>query len=182
MTLTINKNLSNLTQTERDAHIRASQNQVIERLSSNPAKAVTTLSMSGTADDGLTCRVQQGRHTALMDMGAAMGGEARGPSPGFHARAGIVGCVAIATKMAAAREGLAFRSVLVDLEMDSDDLAIFGLGGMNAAPIETRITIHIDTDEPEPVVADLVGRVLEMDPWFLALRDAQEVRINWQRS
>lgn len=181
MTIVTTRNLSKQGQTDRDGHIRSSQKQVMDRLSADPEKAVVTLAMSGTVDDGLACHVTQGKHRATMDMGAAMGGEARGPSPGFFARAGIVGCVAIATRMAAAREGLVFRSVQVDLEMESDDLALFGLGGGNAGPLETRITLRIDTEEPDDVVSDLVNRVLEMDPWFLALRDPQKVSVAWRR-
>ncbi|WP_300015610.1 OsmC family protein [uncultured Roseobacter sp.] len=181
MTIEVTEQVLAPTRTDRDAHIQESQEKVIERLSADPSKAVKTLAMSGSVDDGLACRVTQGPHSAVMDMGIAMGGEARGPSPGFFGRAGIVGCVAIATKMTAAREGLEFRSVHVDLEMDSDDLAIFGLGGKKAAPLQTRITIRVDTDEPVDAVASLIERVLDADPWFLALRDPQAVSVRWQK-
>lgn len=116
-----------------------------------------------------------------MDMGPAMGGEATAPSPGFFAKAGLVGCLAIATKMTAARAGLNVRSVHVDVETDSDALAIFGMGGGNAAPLDTRIMIAIDSDEPDARINALVDQVLTIDTWFLALRDAQPVTINWER-
>ncbi|MDV7145738.1 OsmC family protein [Tropicimonas sp. TH_r6] len=180
MTIALTGPRNPVPQAERDAHVRSCQEKVIQRLSTDPDRAVTTSTMSGTVGDGVACTVTQGRHSAVMDMGPAMGGEERGPSPGFFARAGIVGCVAIALKLAAAREGLTFRSVDIDLETTSDDLAIFGLGGGRAAPLETRITIHIDTDEPDDSVSDLIERVLEMDTWFLALRDPQNVSVAWQ--
>lgn len=116
-----------------------------------------------------------------MDMGKAMGGTATAPSPGFFAKAGMVGCIAIATKMTAAREGLSIRSVHVTVETDTDTLAIFGLGGGNAAPLDTRIRIMIDSDEPDAQIDSLVDRVLSRDTWFLALRDAQPVTIGWER-
>lgn len=181
MTIAVNERVQTPSKTDWDTHIQESQKNVIERLSANPEKAVTTLAMSGSVEDGLACSVTQGSHSAVMDMGIAMGGEARGPSPGFFARAGIVGCVAIATKMTAAREGLELRSVHVDLEMDSDNLAVFGLGGKKAAPLKTRISIQIDTDEPADAVSGLVERVLDADPWYLALRDPQAVSVMWQK-
>ncbi len=104
-----------------------------------------------------------------------MGGGAAGPSPGFFARAAIVGCVAIAVKMLAARRGVAFRTVDVSVEMDSDDAALFGMGTGRAAPLETRIGIDITTDANDSIVRDIVDQALEMDPWFLALRDPQSV-------
>ena len=51
-----------------------------------------------------------------------------------------------------------------------------GLGDNSAAPLETRLAIRVDTDEPEHKVRDLIGRLLTMDPWFLALREAQSVK------
>ena len=158
--------------------IRHAQTKVIERLSADPVAARVTISAAGHVGDGLACTVKQGKFTTTMDMGPAMGGAAFGPSPGFFARAAIIGCVAIAIKMTAAREGLKVQSVDVDLETDSDDLAIFGLGGGNAAPLETRISIMVNASEPDGIIADLIERVLKYDPWFLALRDAQTVLVD----
>lgn len=160
----------------RDSRIRTSQEQVIARLLGDPGAARSTIASRGRVEEGLACTITQGRFSAVADLGRGMGGDAAGPSPGFFARAGIVGCVAIATKMAAARAGLVLRSVEVEVETDFDDLALFGLGPSRAAPSETRVRICIDSDEDEERLRSLIALVLEMDPWFLALRDAQAVR------
>ena len=68
-----------------------------------------------------------------------------------------------------------FRSVEVTVETDFDDSALFGLGTATAAPIETRISIAVESDEYETRVREIVDRALAMDPWFLALRDPQKV-------
>lgn len=156
-----------------DDHIRSSQLAVIERLRVDPAAAHSTVRTSGRIDEGLSCSVTQGRFSATMDLGPAMGGQASGPSPGFFARSGIVGCVAIGVKAAAAREGLSIKSIDVHVDTDFDDLALFGLGNSSAAPIETRVSIGFETGEDLDRMRGLVERVLESDPWFLALRDAQ---------
>lgn len=158
-----------------DPEIRSAQTRVIDRLSADPEAAKVTIAMTGRVAEGLACVVQQGKFSAVMDMGPAMGGAALGPSPGFFARAAIAGCLSIAIKMTAAREGLNVRAVDVTVETDFDDLAIFGLGTRNAAPTETRISLALDSPEPEPVLEDLTARVLACDPWFLALRDKQRV-------
>ena len=167
--------------TPNDAHIQTCQNLVIKHLTENPSQSLSTTTITGTVGDGLQCQVTQGRHSVSMDMGKAMGGNATAPSPGFFAKAGMVGCIAIATRMTAAREGLSIRSVHVEVETDSDTLAIFGLGGGNAAPLDTRVRIMIDSDEPDAQIDALVDRVLSRDTWFLALRDAQPVTIGWER-
>lgn len=160
----------------RDRNVRAKQTDVIERMRADLSAAQSTIVASGRVGDGLTCHITQGKFTAIADMGPGMGGDAEGPSPGFYARAGIVGCVAIGVKMLAAREGLVFRSVEVTVETDFDDAALMGLSPRTAAPTETRISIAIDTDADAGMVRDLTDRALSVDPWFLALRDAQVVR------
>ena len=159
--------------TDDNKHIQSSQLAVIKRLEADPDSARNTLRTSGRVTRGLGCTVTQGKFSATMDLGPAMGGQATGPSPGFFARSGIVGCVAIATKMTAAREGLSLDAVDVHIETDFDDLAIFGLGDSSAAPIEVRLNIDIQSDEDPDVIQELVERVLEWDPWYLAIRDAQ---------
>ena len=160
---------------DRDARIREAQAAVVARMSVAPEKARSTLRTRGIVGEGLACDVTQGKFAATLDLGPGMGGDAAGPSPGFFARAAIVGCVAIAVKMLAAREGLFFSAVDVEVEMDFDDAALFGIGGGNAAPITSRIAIAIETEEDDARVRDLVARALAMDPWFLALRDPQHV-------
>ena len=167
--------------THADEHIRDRQIEVISYLLDNPAKSHSTSTISGIVSDGLQCQVTQGPFEVAMDMSKAMGGDATAPSPGFFAKAGLVGCIAIATKMTAAREGLSVRSVHVEVETDTDTLAIFGKGGGNAAPLDTRIKIKIDSDLPDREIDALIDRVLAIDTWFLALRDAQSVKVHWER-
>lgn len=160
---------------ESDRRIREAQLSVISRMEAAPEKARSTLRTCGEVGKGLSCRITQGKFDAVLDLGPGMGGDATGPSPGFFGRAAIAGCVAIAIKMHAAREGLRLGRVDVAVEMDFDDAALFGIGAGSAAPMETRICIDIATHADRSIVNDLVSRVLEMDPWFLALRDPQKV-------
>ncbi len=158
-----------------DTRIREAQLAVISHMKAAPEKARSTLRTCGEVGEGLSCRINQGKFEAILDLGPGMGGGATGPSPGFFGRAAIAGCIAIAVKMHAAREGLCFSRVDVAVEMDFDDAALFGIGTGSAAPLETRVCIEIATDADRAIVSDLVSRVLEMDPWFLALRDPQKV-------
>jgi uncharacterized OsmC-like protein len=161
--------------TDRDLQIRIAQAAVIARMQSDIAKARSTLVTQGRVDEGLACRVTQGRFETVCDLGKAMGGNCEGPSPGFFARAAIAGCVAMAVKMLAARNGVRFDAVDVSVEMDFDDAALFGLGSGSAGPLETRIGIDISTDTPESAVRKIVDQALEWDPWYLALRNPQQV-------
>lgn len=161
---------------DRDTKIRDALKRVIEVFEKRPQKALSTNRASAVVEDGLECIFTQGEHSAVMDMPEIMGGDDAGPTPGFFARAGIAGCVSMGIKQAAILAGLVFDKVTVDIETDFDDGAALGLGTVSAAPLETRLAIRIETDAPEAEVSALIDKVLGMDPWFLALRDAQSTK------
>lgn len=151
--------------------------RVIGIFEKRPDKTRSTNHATASIKDGFVCNFTQGNQNAVMDMPPVMGGDDAGPTPGFYARAGIAGCVSIGIKQAAVLADLEFEQVTVDIETDFDDSAIFGLGTQSAAPLETRLSIRIETTEPEAVVNKLIDEVLERDPWFLALREAQSAKI-----
>ena len=77
--------------------------------------------------------------------------------------------------MTAAREGIPLEMVAVDVEMDFDDGAMFGLGDNTAAPLETRLTITLKSSAPWAAVEEMARRALAADTFYLAFRDAQRV-------
>lgn len=161
---------------DKDSRIREAQNRIIDVFKKRPQTALSTNHATAVVEDGLMCTFTQGEHSAIMDMPTIMGGDDAGPTPGFFGRAGIAGCVSIGIKYAAVMAGMVFDKVTVDIETDFNDAASMGLGEANAAPLETRLTIRIETTVAEPEVTALVNKLLEMDPWFLALRDPQCVK------
>ena len=165
---------------KRDEERQAAQKRAIEVFNAKPGMAQSTTVGTAQVGEGLTCRFTQGEHSAVMDMAAAVGGDDQGPTPGFFGRAAIAGCVAIGLKMTAIREGLEFHSVEVEIAQDYDDRGVLGFEGVPATALGSRLSIRIDSAEPEQVVHDLVDRTLAADPWFLAYRDAQAVAIEMQ--
>ena len=162
----------------KDSRIRDAQNRVIDVFKKKQKMALSTNHATASIKDGLKCTFTQGEFSAVMDMPEIMGGDASGPTPGFFARAGIAGCVSMGIKQAAVMAGMVFDTVNVDIETDFDDGAAMGLGMASAAPLETRLVIRINTSLSEPEVSALIEKALSMDPWFLALRDAQRVKFN----
>jgi len=163
---------------DKDSRIRDAQNRVKDVFKKRQQKALSTNHATAVIKDGLTCTFTQGDLSAVMDMPEIMGGDAAGPTPGFFARAGIAGCVSMGIKQTAVMAGIVFDTVTVDIETDFDDGAAMGLGEASAAPLETRLAIRINTNLPEPEVSALIEKALGMDPWFLALRDVQNVKFN----
>lgn len=155
--------------------IRAAQERVADVFRRKPAAALSTARGSAALTEGLFCTYRQDGREAAMDMGTVLGGEGAAPTPGFYFRAAVAGCVAIGIKMTAVREGMDVRNVRVDLEMDFDDSALVGMGSTSAAPLETRLSISVDTDGDLDALTAMVNRALAADPFFLALRDKQLV-------
>ena len=155
--------------------IRTAQSKVREAYATRPDSALSTSHASAEIGHGLECVFKQGTETAVMDLPKVMGGTNKGPTPGFHARAAITGCVAIGIKMEAANQGISIDSIHVGIEMDFDDSAALGMGSNSAAPLATRLVITVTTDHEESDIQALVAQVLEKDTFFLALRDTQAV-------
>ena len=155
--------------------IRTAQSKVREAYAMSPNNALSTSHASAEISNGLKCVFKQGTETAVMDLPEVMGGTNQGPTPGFHARAAVSGCVAIGIKMEAANQGISIDSIHVGIEMDFDDSAAPGMGSNSAAPLATRLAITVTTDHEEADIQELVAQVLEKDTFFLALRDAQPV-------
>lgn len=156
--------------------IRAAQDRVAEAFRRKPGVAFSTLRGSAqVAANGLLCHYRQDGREAAMDMGTVLGGAGVAPTPGFYFRAAIAGCAAIGIKMTAAREGMEIEAVTVDIEMDFDDSALLGMGTNPAAPLATRLAIALRSREDADRLEAMVDRALAADPFFLALRDAQQV-------
>ena len=160
----------------RSEKIQSAVERVIDVFRRKPSAALDTIRASGRIEHGLICNVRQGDYTAVMDMAEAIGGDGSAPTPGFFIRAGLVGCIAIGIKLTAVREGIDIGAVDVGVEMDFDDGAMLGVGDNSAAPLETRLIITVESTAPWEEVEAMIGRALECDPYFLALRDAQSVK------
>ena len=155
--------------------IRKAQSKVREGYATRPDSALSTSHASAEIGHGLTCVFKQGTETTVMDLPEVMGGTNKGPTPGFHARAAVSGCVAIGIKMEAANQGIPIDGIHVGIEMDFDDSAPLGMGSNSAAPLATRLAITVKTSHEEAEIQALVAQVLEKDTFFLALRDEQAV-------
>jgi uncharacterized OsmC-like protein len=160
---------------DRNTQIRAAQERIVAEYRKKPNTAFSSVRASGNVSEGLTCKFRQGDHEALMDMSKVLGGDEKGPNPGFFIRAGLAGCVAIGIKLTATRERIMIDSIDVDVEMDFDDGAALGVGRNSAAPLETRLTITLQSPAPWDQVTAMVDRALAADTFFIALRDAQNV-------
>lgn len=80
------------------------------------------------------------------DMPTGIGGSASAPSPGWYLRAAEASCVAALVAIRAGALGIELRSVDVEVDSESDDRGILGLGDGNipAGALSVRVVVDID--------------------------------------
>ena len=162
---------------DRNSHVRDAQLRAISVFAKRPERAKVVDRGTAEVREGLSCTFRQdGRHLSI-DMPMAVGGSEKGPSPGYFGRAAICGCLAIGIKMTAARENMHLEAVRVEIEQDWDNRGMLAMDGASPVPQDTRISIEVESPDDEKKLEEMVIRALALDPWFLAYRDAQPVRM-----
>ena len=160
---------------DKDRKSREAQFRAMAIYEKRPERARVVHHGTAEIQGGLTCTYEQDGHAVVIDMAEAIGGDDRGPSPGYFGRAAIAACLAIGIKMAATRERIRLDAVRVKIEQDWDNRGILAMPGAGPVPLETRIAIDVASSDPQETVDELVARAVAHDPWYLVFRDAQAI-------
>lgn len=158
-----------------EEHITEALERVDSVFKKRPEAAMDTTKSSAVLAEGFKVNVTEFENTAVVDMSEPMGGGGTGPSPGFYSRTGLISCVAIGIKIAAAMERVPLDSVNVDLEMDWDDRGIFGTDGSPPDPVATRMTISVQSPAPEATVQKIIETGLRNDPFLQMALKPQKI-------
>jgi uncharacterized OsmC-like protein len=127
------------------ADIKESIENAVRYLSEHPDEARYTDSFArATLGEALRVEVEGPDGLRLVtDMPTGIGGREEEPSPGWLYRAAIASCVASTIGMEAAREGVALRSLEVEVDSESDDRGILGMDeSVPAAQLSTRVRMR----------------------------------------
>ena len=163
---------------DRDTQARKGQQRAIAVFEKRPDSARVTNQGEATVEDGLACTFSDGGHALEIDMPEGVGGGGSAPTPGYFGRAAICSCIAIGIKMTALRENLTLHRIRVSVDQDFDNRGVLGMPGASPVPSDTRISIEIASHEPTRRIEDIVDKALQIDPWYLAFKEAQPVRVN----
>ena len=134
------------------AEVRDAIGNAVRYLTEHPDEARATDSFArATLGDALRVEVEgPNAERIVTDMPKSIGGRAEEPSPGWLFRAGIASCVASTIGMEAAREGVALRSLEVEVDSESDDRGILGMDEtVPPGPLSTRVRIRATADGME---------------------------------
>ena len=149
--------------------------RMTEVFTARPARAQGSGTMHARIVDGYRCEAREGGFAFTLDMPAEFGGTGAGPTPGVLGRGALASCLAIGVAQQLAAEGVAARSIDVDVEADFDTRGLLGFDGVPPGYTGVRYTIHVDCDLPADRLAAVVARVERSSPYLHIFRDAQPV-------
>jgi uncharacterized OsmC-like protein len=106
--------------------------------------------------EGLAVEVKgPGGEILRTDMPKGIGGGGTVPSPGWYFRAATAACIASLIAVRAAATGAELGDVAVEVDSESDDRGILGIGDVPAGPLSTRVVVTVGggrTDATEALV------------------------------
>lgn len=142
-----------------------------------PAAArVTKAAAARLVGDGWRTEVQLGPHTLVLDMPAALGGDAAGSNPGDLIRAALAACLAQNYAMHAPRFAVEIHAVEVAVETDIDLSTAWGVEtGQPPGFSAMRHTTTLTTDAPAEQVRALVAYAEVRSPSLDDLRRGLDV-------
>ena len=129
-----------------------------------------------TLREGLTCDVQDGNWTHVVDMSTKSGGDARGPDPGVYGRTALGSCLTIGYVLWAAKRGITFRHLEVEVQADYDSGGYHGVGKETPGYRQMRYIVTAESDAPEADVLKVLDEADAHSPYLDNFTRAVDVR------
>lgn len=145
-----------------------------EKARSRDSKAKAVL------EEGLRVRVE-GPHgwSLVTDMAPDVGGKGSAPTPGWMLRSASAACLVSLIAMRAAEEGVDLSLLEVEVDSESDNRGLLGLGDdVPAGPLGLRTLVRVAAaDADDATLRDIVQWADEHSPG--TTRSAARSRLNW---
>lgn len=129
-------------------------------ISLRPSVGQGTAKTRVTLRDGLMCEVEDGRWKMAVDASVKSGGDGQAPDPGVYGRAALGSCLAIGYAMWAAKLGVTFDSLTVEVQADYDSGGSHGVTDVPPGYRQVRYIVTVESDAPE---ADVMRALDEAD-------------------
>ena len=156
--------------------LKQAMERAIRTVTLRPERGQRSYRNVATLKDGTLCRVEEGGHSLIIDVGKGLGGEDAGPSPSAVLRAAMSSCVAIGVRQWAALSGVDVESVQVIIDTEIDARGQLGVSENEPAGFKSvKLSIHIASAAPPEVLEDIVSRSLAHSPLMDVFLNPQPV-------
>ena len=145
-------------------------------LTLRPAMGRGTAKTTVRLRDGLACVAQDGRWELAIDMSQKSGGTGAAPDPGVFGRTALGSCLAIGYARWAARQGIQFDEIEVEIQADYDAAGEYGIGDRSPGYGQVRYVVRIETEADERDVVRLLDEADSHSPWLDVFEHPVEVR------
>lgn len=158
---------------------KAALDRTIKVLSERPEFGQRTHIASATLEAGMTCQANAKDFEIVTDVPKAMGGEARGPSPGTLLRCAMASCVAIGIKSWAIRSDLDVIHVDVRFEADVDARGEMGLDPSVSPGFDAgRLFIQVVSPEAPVALNALIQTSLKYSPLMTLVQCKSPIQVD----
>jgi uncharacterized OsmC-like protein len=157
--------------------IKTSLERNVRAVSLRPGVGQGTATTRARLVDGLTCEVEDGAWKLTVGMSDKYGGANAGPNPGVFGRAALGSCLAIGYGMWAARLGVPFSSLEVEVQADYDVRGELGVSDeVRPGYLRMRYTVRIESDAPEEEVMRMLETADRRSSWRDIIAHGVELR------
>lgn len=138
--------------------IAAAVERLDDLVAHRPGFGTGTASATSELTNGLACRTTEAAWVTMTDLPRAFGGGATAPTPSALIRAALGSCMVMSYRLRAARHGVAFDSVRITVETDSE---LSGLLACDAGPPPgfTGVRYHVEVESPS--ASEDIERVID---------------------
>jgi uncharacterized OsmC-like protein len=161
---------------ERIEQIKTTFERNAKAIAARPSVGRGTATTRVRLRDGLTCDVEDGKWKLTVDMSAKSGGDGRAPDPGVYGRTALGSCLAISYQLWAAKLGVVFSRLEVDVQADYDSGGYHGVADVPAGYGQVRYIVSVDSDAPEADVLNVLDQADAHSPYLDVFMRALDVR------
>ena len=159
------------------AEVKRAADRSVEAMRTRPSIAQYTYRNRAKVAHGLACECTEGDWTLNLDVPKGVGGEHTAPSPGVYVRTALTSCIAIGIKIMACRDEVPIDDVIVDLEVDADNRADFGVDGVPPGYQRFRVDINVSSTADPATVEEVVKKSLAVSPLIALHNEPQDMAV-----
>ncbi|MBI3491844.1 MAG: OsmC family protein [Acidobacteria bacterium] len=161
---------------QRTDHIKTSFERNAKAIALRPSVGQGTAKTRVTLREGLTCDVQDGAWKLVVDASQKSGGDGSAPDPGVYGRTALGSCLAIGYGMWAAKLGVAFTSLQVEVQADYDGGGMYGVTDAKPGYRQVRVIVTVESDASEDDVRQVIAEADAHSPYLDVFTRAIDVR------
>ncbi|NIR46281.1 MAG: OsmC family protein [Gemmatimonadetes bacterium] len=134
--------------------------------------AVTTVRLTG----GLACEIEEGPWRLASDLSEKSGGDNSAPNPGIIGRAALGTCLATSYALWAAKMGVEFDLLEVEVQADYDTRGMYGVDDVPPGYIQIRYVVTVESEASESEIMRVLDQADACCDYLAVFRDPQDVR------